>query len=92
MKRVLTNISNLINLTKDIMSENPKNSMMRFVLDDLETLQHEFTKKQFDRKKISQIHYGLLRVFEEIREFENTPFGTELGNLFLMLNELDKEH
>ena len=91
MNKILTRVEGLIISINNIISEYPANSMLKIIRANLEMLKNELSQSNPDREKILHADFGLLRAYEEISEFENTPFGKELDKLLLELRELRKE-
>jgi len=91
MERIIRRIEKLIKLTEKLLSENPDDTELKGMLDVLNLVKIEIPKSSNDYLKMRQFSYGITRTYQEILNYEETPFGKEMDLLLLELIEyLDK--
>ena len=83
----IVNIERLIGITNNMLSEHPETPALKIIQAGLESLINEFSQPNPDKNKISDIQNGLVRIYQEILEFKNTPFGKAMDELLIELNE-----
>jgi hypothetical protein len=84
---ILIRIETLINMANALVIEYPRKARFKTMLRIFESIKSEFSQAVLDKSKIESLTYGLTRVFQEMLDFEKTPFGEELGNLLIELNK-----
>jgi hypothetical protein len=84
----LKNIEQLVNMADALTKEHPEDARLKVLLLSLKEVKTEFSKSYLDQIKIKQLSYGVTRVFQDMLEFERTPFGEEIGKLLIELNKL----
>jgi len=87
MKNVLATIKSLNSLGNATVWNAPVAPPVKAIQQSLEILEEEFSQTELDRNKIHQLHYGLVRAYQDSPEIENTKFGNELGELLVQLND-----
>jgi hypothetical protein len=85
---ILKRIERLQGITTELISQNPTILALRVMLPSFEELKQVLEKPELDKAQIRQINYGILKVYQEMLSFENTPFGDEVGKLLLDLSQL----
>ena len=79
----------MINMTNVLISEHPAEARFKVMLLTLNELKDEISKPQKERNKMSHLHYGVIRVYDDMLSLENTPFCEEMGKLLIELNAYD---
>lgn len=85
--KIQTRIESLMEKTRALQLKNPNQGQFQIVLTNLELLHQEFSLRDSNKDKINQIHYGLIRVLQELGDYEKTPFGKEADELMVDLKK-----
>ena len=84
---ILKSIEELISMTNTWLAERPSDHRLKVLLLSLEEVKNEFSKPELNKNNIEQLSFGITRVFQDMLEFENTPFGEAIGKLLIELNK-----
>lgn len=87
LSEVLKSIEELIQMTNIMLAERPSDARLKVMLLSLEEVKSEFSKAELNKENIEHLSFGVTRVFQDMLEFENTPFGEAMGKLLIELNE-----
>ncbi len=84
---ILKSLEELIHMTNVLLAERPSDARLKVMLLNLEEARREFSKPELNKDNIGHLGYAITRVFEDMLEFEDTPFGEAIGKLLIELNQ-----
>ena len=87
MSKIQKRVDNIIVLASNLMLKHPNNLVVKTCLEHFSILRNELSQPEPNREKIKSKSYGLIRAYDAMPEFQDIPFGKEMGKLISDLNK-----